>query len=499
MRFHPLICSVFLTAAAFSFNARATDGFAVATNWHNPAVCEACLEYAGEPLAGQLVRYDIVGNKVVGYDTIVPLPRVVQQAAISFDGTRVAFFRWGWKVERRADGKRYLIDSTRNSPCYISIVKKDGTGFRDVLKLPKNGTVGHWQCGTVYGYGWDNQLDWPAGEWVYYEQPDKTGIIRRVNVNTGADELVVAYSGSSTSGCTCYIRRWSLSADAKWQGYQMECGGGGVAGACFPPPGGNNGGCSATFALNGCNGAVSASGNFLGSYFAGCHEDCRQAAFPHDKGHLSGNDTWPYDRGGTDFVDLAAWSGEPANMFGCAEWVRWSANSDKWYGRMITPIAGANNFSCGSNQVLTNWIDSAAIITSKNPRHTANPYCPAGENSDAGDFWVNDPVHNPDHTKYENIDGTWTAVAGATPVIEAFIHHSGSPDEMRISVQGTDLVLHLSATASRIEMRDLSGRTFGTYAARGMLRIPRSQFPRGMCLVTIRNGAFTRTAKIAAQ
>jgi hypothetical protein len=70
---------------------------------------------------------------------------------------------------------------------------------------------------------------------------------------------------------------------------------------------------------------------------------------------------------------------------------------------------------------------------------------------------------------------------------------------MRISLQGTDMVLRLSATLSRIELSDLSGRTFGTYAARGMLRIPRSRFPRGMCLVTVKNGEFNSTMKIAAQ
>jgi len=423
---------------AFAVDGAHVNGFSVAVHYLPINYC------GGE--AGPIVRYDIANGAVTGHDTI--FHDIAQRTAISLDGTRIAFFRWGYRLGAKGgDGQYAPLAGTSNAPCYISIINKDGTGLKNLTQLPCVGAVGN---PPKHGlHAWEAHLDWPAGDWIYYEMPNKTGIIRRVNVRTGADNFVVAYVGSNEKGFQswdsgdCGMRRWSISLDAKWEGHQTECGGGNPIGATnFPPPEGNYNLCPVTAQLPGCNQSVSASGNFISHYFAGCHEDAILYHFPHDKGWLNSNDlAFNYSAGHVDFSMLQQWTGQ--NIFGCAEWIMWSANSDKWNSRMIASWGGSMAYGCGTNQVLENWVDHVAIVPTNNAKAGS---CPnggvTGQNSDFGDFWVSDPVNNPQGNKYEDETGVWHTVAPIDPdtnaVVAAFTIRDASVSKGKL-LMGYDL------------------------------------------------------------
>jgi PKD repeat protein len=116
---------------------------------------------------------------------------------------------------------------------------------------------------------------------------------------------------------------------------------------------------------------------------------------------------------------LQQWTGK--NIYGCAEWIMWSANSDKWNSRMIASWGGSQSYGCGTNQVLENWVDKVAIVPTNNAKASTCNNGWTGENSDFGDFWVSDPVNNPQGNKYEDETGAWHAVAPIDPDTSAII------------------------------------------------------------------------------
>jgi hypothetical protein len=442
----------------------AANGFSVAANFHAPS-------FVNPPgwflWAGPVVRYDIVNNKVTGIDTIAKAPIVGQQPQISFDGTRVAFYRFGWQVEKHSDGKYYLIESSRNAPCYISVVNKDGSGLRNILQLPVNGSVGKWGLGTVYGYGWDNQLEWPAGEWIYYLQPNQTGIIRRVNAISGADELVVAMVGSNPAGNACYWRRWSLSADAKWMGYQTECGGANaVGGSNFPPPNGRISDCPSWIAMPACNGSISTSGQYVANFGYEGHSQVFISRFPKNQGRVSC--CMGLEVSAISIPNIQKWTGRTivAADGGGSEWIRWSANSDKWYSRMVMYCFQSNVQDYVNNQAIVNWIDSVAIVTSDNRAPGPCPSLPENfnftEGSSAGEVWIDNPAQNPQRTKMELIDGSWVEVPGATPWSPTSATTQKNFGSSALNIHRCGSGIRVSAPWGErcdVEILDLSGRT----------------------------------------
>jgi hypothetical protein len=388
--------------------------------------------------AGPIVRYDIVNGAVTGHDTI--FHDIAQRTAISLDGTRIAFFRWGWRAGAKDGSGWYsVLAGTSNAPCYISVINKDGTGLKNLTQLPCLGAVGNPPKHPLDA--WDAHLEWPAGDWIYYEMPNKTGIIRRVNARTGADNFVVAYLKSNEKGFQSWdsgdgsMRRWTISLDGKWEAHQTELGQqnnsceysifepGGLGWSNFPPPEGCYGLCTVGGLGSGCNHSISASGNFVGNFLFGCHDDALLGRFPHDQGWLDGNGMSDNGVADINFVMLKQWTNK--DIFGQAEWIMWAENSDKWYMRDISSCCGNGEFA-GTNQVLENWVDNVAIVTTGNYLATSGvpsscPNMTAGEKSDMGAFWVSDPVNNPQGDKYEDQTGVWHAVAPIDPDTNAVV------------------------------------------------------------------------------
>jgi PKD repeat protein len=408
--------ALLLCSSAFAVDGTHVNGFSVAV--HSLPINYVSMENGQG--AGPIVRYDIASGAVTGHDTI--FHDIAQRAAISLDGTRIAFFRWGWRIGAKDGSGQYsVLAGTSNAPCYVSVINKDGTGLKNLTQLPCLGAVGY---PAKHPFdAWDAHLDWPAGDWIYYEMPNKTGIIRRVNARTGADNFVVAYLKSNEKGYQSWdsgdgaMRRWSISVDGKWEAHQSEIGqqsgsnefslfdGSGLGFTNFPPPEGAYGLCPVGGLSFGCNHSISASGNFVGNFFAGCHDDAQLGRFPHDQGWLDGNGLSGNSIAHVTFTKLQQWTGQ--NIFSQAEWIMWAANSDKWISVDISPTCGNGEFA-GINQVLANWVDNVAIVTTGNTLSN-------GEKSDFGDFWVSDPVNNPLGNKYEDETGVWHAVAPIDP------------------------------------------------------------------------------------
>ena len=372
---------------------------------------------------GKVLRYDIQGNAATSSATI--FNGLAWYPVISFDGTRVAFFR--------------AKSTTSWDTGFVSVVNKDGTGLNDLVKL-KAGQYG-------YGCNWmdceGGFLAWPAGEWVYYEKPPKTGEIWRVNVNDPAlNHLVVRYSdaGERPGNCACdmngnegfWLRRWQLSKDARHcsgmfkvypQGQQLP--------HRFPPPEGYAPFSMAIFGnLPACNLCMSPSGRYVSSYLAGCHDAAGIHLYDYTSNILNRNsseiDIW--------LNDINSWCGRNTGNLG--EYIRWAANSDKWQIQQISNGCGGNASS--ANQTLINWKDKTALCTT----------CGSPGGHDGGDFWIDDPANNPNKNKYEGPNGTWVqvtardiyliwAVSGTNPY-QVSISAYPSDADIRYTTDGSD-------------------------------------------------------------
>jgi hypothetical protein len=108
--------------------------------------------------------------------------------------------------------------------------------------------------------------------------------------------------------------------------------------------------------------------------------------------------------------EVKQWTGQDPGRGG--ELIRWSANSDKWFLQQVGWYGHAMEVAWGSNQLLLNWSDGEAIITSANPRNNKEDinsifYC-----NTAGDFWVQGP-----EGKLETAEGQWADVQEVGPVV----------------------------------------------------------------------------------
>lgn len=384
-----LALAVFLVGQSYAVN-----GFSVTTAYRTGNAPEA---WAHLNFCGKLVRFDITNNAVSGYDTIHK--GLGWYPSISFDGTRIAFFRS--KATLSGGNLSGSVDTG-----YISMIDKNGGNLRDLVKLYA-GSLGY-SC--FYADCEGGFVDWPAGDWIYYEKPPKTGEIWRINADDPSlHHMVVRYTdfGVRPANCACdvsgsegfWLRRWQLSADA------MFCGGmfkvypdGQQLGHRFPPPEGYAPLTIPLWAnLPACNLCMSASGEYLSAYSAGCHD-------------VSGINRWDHvtnvgpryqDVSSVNlYTDVRTWCGRDVGNLG--QYMRWAANSDKWLLVQTGYNCNGNGSSAG-NQVLCNWKDRTGL-------------CPTGTTAggslgyDAGDFWINDPVRNPNGDKYEDVNGNWVSV-----------------------------------------------------------------------------------------
>jgi len=410
-----LVFAVCLIFIAGTVRSHAANGFSVSI-YHNGDCWNR----------GALVRYDISNNAVVSYDTL--FKGKAQWPAINLSGTKVAFFKWG---------------STGTTNC-VSVVDKGGGAVSDLVTGLSAPLVFPAPVADIR----DPLLDWPAGDWVYYEKPTKSHEIWRVNINDPSrNEKVVTYvkSPKGEDSGPIYFYRWSMSVDAKWAliwsaGYTWNCN----IWHSFPPPGGdplasapcNGAGWAQIFA---CNGAISPSGSYACHYTGGAHEQIEVLGWDHA---MTGAD-WPYSGGGSITLSIAG-----------AEQLRFSANSDRWIQEQVGWEGHADALCAGSNQWLINWKDKTTIVASNNPRGT-------GKCSDAGDFWIDGGAANAG--KYEDASGSWVAVGTVAvdmPAAGAAAERVPSPPRdarPRLCFTGSSLsVINGSQAAANIV--DIQGR-----------------------------------------
>jgi len=398
-----ILVSGAVVALTLQGSALAMNGFAVTTAARTGWVPEN----SGNPTPGKIVRIDIAGNAESGRATIYD--GLAYYPTISFDGTRVAFLRLDAKLNSAGTGLIGRLDTG-----YVSIVNKDGTGFKDLIKLycGQSGWGANWaDCGGHFSA-------WPAGNWVYYEKPPKTGEIWRVNVqDTSLRHLVVRYndtlSGAHDSNCACsapgatdgsgfWLRRWQLSADAKYCAGMFKWYGDGPQQMPhrFPPPDGH---APLTMSIYpdfpACNLSMSASGEHLAAYFAGCHDVSNINRWDHAT-NVGPRYNGVQGAGVNLYTDVRTWCGRDVGNLG--SYMRWAANSDKWL--LVEASYGCGGGSSGANQVLCNWKDRAGMCFT-------GVYSGGSMYYDAGSLWISDPANNPGGNKYEDPNGNWVTVS----------------------------------------------------------------------------------------
>jgi len=394
----------------------AVNGIAVSTScFHTGALPSPGSQHT---LRGAIVKFTIQGNSVSRCDTIFKYSQggVGQYPAISYDGTRVAFFRWGVSVVKQGGELRWVQrPGPLPNPNYfpdtnwVSVMNIDGTGLKNLVM------VGPPTLEGGEGYA---ALDWPCGDWIYYEKPTNSGEIWRVHCqNPLLNELVVKFirrpdlvpddwDSQHMGDYTLMFRRFSLSADGKLCGAQMIRYVNNTA-FCFPPAGGDISTCwPSDHGTGGCNMSISASGHYFGHYLYA--------------GHCN--------------TELNYWDGKPTSSINqqnssfsghCgSEMIRWSANSDKWLCQIYSDGTLDGSWNSYANQIVINRMDGTKILTSNNPAGT-------GMCNDAGDFRIEASGANMD--AYEDQNGAWVPIS---PVVPRDQTAPSAPANLQVQAQG---------------------------------------------------------------
>jgi hypothetical protein len=311
---------------------------------------------------GQLVKFTIKGDTVFACDTIHRFSSgLAQYPALNMEGTKAVFYRWGTSVAKSSNTDVLATTTKKDSIAVIDLATNTVTNLCELTSHP----------------GFDAALDWPAGDWVYYGMPvyDATvqdggktqsyyveRTIYKVNVNT-RENIMVTTPKPGTSSCS--LRRFSLTDDNAYCAVELKNGVGGNYLFGFPPPNGNISSSPILGQLPGCNVGVSASGTYAGNYYAGYHQEIYVSKVNRHAGN--GYNDFP-TAATPSLTDVKNWDAHHRTP-GCgAECIRWSCNSDKWVLEQSGLIAHASDMCYGSNQVLVNWVDKKAIVTSNNPK-----------------------------------------------------------------------------------------------------------------------------------
>jgi hypothetical protein len=368
---------------------------------------------------GDIFRYDIANNQVTkttmlinggGGDAAKAKSRA-RFPAINIEGTKIAYFR-----------------ITSDSGSFVSVMNIDGTGSRDLARIPSQS-----------GYDGKGYLSWTregTDEWVYYIMAGGNfanagnKLLWRVNAaDPTRNEQVAAFN--------FYLWQWGLSADGSraflrpsenQQTSQL---------ICYLMPG--NGTLSQSMSVGygaGCANGISPSGLYVMYLSGGTHTSLYVDDWLNKDPNKHAMDPT------SDIINTWIVNGKSDLTTSCPDWGtvvagmgmscnRWSSNSDKWLCLcMGWPDAGSGRFlMCGSNQVVCDWKDKTAIMTSANPRMCIdnalagncdkNLAFVSGKffQNDAGDFWcatVEDV--NQDLRQYVNIRKNSPVVRGAMPV-----------------------------------------------------------------------------------
>lgn len=476
--FHVCLAAALLMAG----DAAAANGKAVCISWRYGAVPE-------NPLNGffnwwgKLVRFDITNNKVIGNDTLFK-QTLAMSPALNISGTKVAFARWAFRVSGNS------VAGPRDS-AYLSIMDINGGTPVDLLvfkaKWALDGSGGLADDGAI--------IDWPAGDWIYYEKPCKTAEIWKVKFNDPlTNQLVCKYAGPTCDKggqILYYFRRWSLSLDCKYAASQ-SCSGN-LLHAAFPA----NGNISSVMPTDGgrpgCNIQISPSGNYSGRYGGGWHTEINIEEWNHSTNaviqHYADGLAW-----NPSLAQAQTYLGRPIGV-GAAE-LRWSANSDKWICQTIGWYGHESTLSLGGDQLLTNWKDNQAILTTNNPKqpvHTPENwpldgviyYC-----GNVGDFWVEPPAGVAN--AYEDLTGAWRSIAGTNA--ENGRDLRTAPRDIAIRKDAGGIIIHAPG-AFDMRVSDLAGRLVLSRRATGSAFIGAAHLPAGVCVVRVIAGS-AQTMKV---
>jgi hypothetical protein len=347
---------------------------------------------------------------------------------------------------------------------FLSVVDIEGNETKNIVSFPTTwGNI----CPLRNPDG--RFCDWPVGDWIWYCHDG--GEMRKVKYNDPSSEQKV-FDFSCTKGTNHRgVWQWQLNADASricYTGAGDDCYG--VGWNDFPWDG-------AMTCYGGCGTSMSPSGRYRTNFSDANHLRIKIADINADTSvqvdHTQYN-TWATDSEGFE----GTCGSYPLTVGAGSNYARWSVNSDKWFMTHIGWPPGGRNSSCGSNQVLFNWLDKKAILVSKNRRscdaadkasactiHACgewqcdNDTCKwadkggtsncAKRKNGAGDFWVSAPLN-------EVIPSMRGIVQSRGKKLRAIkIVYSNAPD---IRIAGNTL---------KIAHKDLAGARVSVYSAKG--------------------------------
>jgi hypothetical protein len=464
----------FFACPSPAIDGKHVNGFSVFAQWFWPFdVNDAwtCNRYP----RGPIVKATIVDNKAVSWDTLYD--SLGQYPAINPTGTMVAFFRWGQRVAfdpKVNDGRISPIAGTSSNPSYLSVVNIDGTGLRNLIRV--NLSV---DCNWA-GEG-NDVLDWPVGDWIYYEKPRKTGDIYRIHVNDPTQNVFVTNINTMNAA-----RRWSLSLDGKVAANQ----GGTANNDVHPFPSDGR-----TINAPGCNIAVSASGGILAHYYGGCHDDIDIKPFNRSN-FTTYCGTWDCDWQLVTIATIEGWLGQDISINHCSDLIRWSVNSDKWVLRQIGWCGQGMAIADGCNQVIVNYKDRTAIVGNplvRPPKCSDIPATTRGQhiNACAGDFYMTGDVSHPNSVpvnSYEDTNGVWHSVNGPVAVENSPFSIETAGPLARLTKHSATWHISLAVPRASVEVIKPNGALMYRFSARQGedCQIPFMSTMKGMHLVRIK-------------
>jgi hypothetical protein len=485
-----VIAALVAAVAGALFSASAVDGKhvngrAVSVKWQfgwknwAGACCECYTNY----WRGSICLYTISNGAIASMDTIYKVNQgFAYYPAFNLDGNKVAFYRCNTSFG--SGGSCAAANGGKNT---ISIIDINGGNLTNLCELP--------------GYPPnEGGLDWPAGEWIYYEYPNPgqsntdSYEIWKVNYRTKENAKVCRFTvADQTMQCT-YFRRFSLDLAADKmadQGMQKYL--------CTDPTYSCNsiyafpGNCDLPQNIGGnCNRSISASGKYTASYLGGMHQDMLL--------NTVGSGVSPVPPASINISQLATWSQTTLGIG--AELTRWAVNSDKWVLQQIGWYGHAGNMEYGTNQVACNWVDNAAIRISNNPKVTQSS-TPGGDGTlyygnCTGDMWIDGGAANAG--KYEDAAGAWQPAPGYVPTqigyIAASKHATGQP---MVSMNAKDMI-HINlpfGNDASVHIMDMQGKNLYSSTGSASLTIPAGILKPGVYVIECRSARTVVNAKIS--
>jgi len=475
------VCSL-ITAMALPLAVLAVTGTTVSVSYHVPLAYAAADDPGTtvNPLiqGGKLVRYQIASDIVTKVDTI--FPGICSNPMIDISGTKVAFFATGLQIEWTTTKYPnspgwHAVAGTENKPNYLLMMNIDGTGLCTLQTFSARLYPGS------DGYLDGPVADWPAGDYIYFEEPTKSAKISKVNIKTRQSSSVYNYSNPSP-----FLRRFSTSLDGSLAAIQgLYCHDNQPQYiTCFPAVNCTYPCVKKTECC--CNIQLSASGQYYTYYLGGEHEVC------YVNHLLPGTDYWGNadEKAAISISTLASWSGFNLTARNAAGgfYIRWAVNSDKWF--MQENGYCGQYPDAGSNQTICNWVDKKALVVTKNaPPASCNGSGGFSKCSCPGDFWIQPPAGYTN--AYEDAAGAWhqLSVTHAEPGPAA----GTSPDRLIVQKDTEAFFVGVSGAHTMLSVKiiDMKGRSMIYRTGLGQVRIPKASIPRGVCILNVLDGGTT--------